>query len=98
MDAQLAAGHDGVWNRIHRAARHGVVQAYWRRTRVARFCLASGSDRALGNGGTRRNIQERSAIPASVLRTDRNAHAARHDWSDLSGRGRISEVVLAGPG
>ena len=35
MDAQLAAGHDGVRHGVHRAARHGVDEVDPRRTIVA---------------------------------------------------------------
>ena len=39
-----------------------------------------------------------AAVSRDVLRAHCDAHAARHHWRDLPGRGRIPQVVPAGSG
>ena len=51
-----------------------------------------------GNWRIGRRFKECSAIFRDLFRPHRDAHAARHHWRDLSGRGCVSQMVSADTG
>src|SRR5580704_5641186 len=87
----MAAGDDGVRNRVHRSACDGVDSFDPRRVEFAGISEACGATeyRVL------QDLDWRAAVRRDIFRADCDAHAARYDWSHLPGRGGAAQVVLA---
>src|SRR5215475_3086756 len=91
MDALLAAGDDGLWHGIYRAAWHGVEQADQRRARDSVVSIAGGKNRRFRRISA--GFKRYAAVCRYILWADGDAHAARNHRSDLSRRGRVQKMV-----
>src|ERR1700730_4237898 len=94
MDAQLAAGDHDFWNGVYHLARHGVDPPDPRRAFPAGVSQACG---AIADGLCR-HLDRRSTVRSDFFWLDRDAHAPRHDWRDLPGRGGAAKMVSADSG
>src|ERR1700748_1136312 len=75
-----------------------MVEADRRRADAAGVYDDSRRGQARGYRRTGEYLEECPAISAGLLRIDRDAHAARDYWRDLSRSGRLPEVVSSGFG